>query len=74
MSLNELSPKDTAKFFIAQLFGDEVTQGKIVQISNDTQGDRLWEKYLNGLFHQRFYSAYAILREAFSGGAPNRLA
>ncbi|MGO2235219.1 hypothetical protein B6N13_09165 [Marinomonas sp. UCMA 3892] len=66
MSLNDLEPADAAKAVLTHLF-PELSKGKIDQISHDMIDDRSWEEYPDCLFHERFFSAYALLREAFNG-------
>lgn len=66
MSLNDLEPADAAKAVLTHLF-PELSKGKIDQISHDMMDDRSWEEYPDCLFHERFFSAYALLREAFNG-------
>jgi len=66
MSLNDLEPADAAKVVLTHLF-PELAKGKIEQISHDMIDDRSWEEYPDCLFHERFFSAYALLREAFNG-------
>ena len=66
MSLNDLEPADAAKAVLTHLF-PELPKGKIEQISHDMIDDRSWEEYPDCLFHERFFSAYALLREAFNG-------
>ncbi|GGP49561.1 hypothetical protein [Shewanella saliphila] len=67
MSLNDLGTVEAAKMVLTHLFSGEVTEGKIDQLANDMASDRLWEEYSDCLFHERFFSAYALLREAFNG-------
>jgi hypothetical protein len=45
----------------------ELAEGKIDQLSHDMIGDRMWEEYSDCLLHEGFFSAYALLREAFNG-------
>lgn len=66
MSLNDLEPDEAAKVVLTRLFPDE-SQGKIEQLSHDMPDDRLWEEYSDCLYHERLFSAYALLREAFNG-------
>ncbi|MCG6201191.1 hypothetical protein [Psychromonas antarctica] len=66
MSLNDLKANEAAKIVLTHLFS-ELTEGKIDQLSNDMVGDRMWEEYSDCLLHERFFSAYGLLREAFNG-------
>ncbi len=66
MSLNDLEPHEAANVVLTRLFPDE-SPGKIDQISHDMPDDRLWEEFSNCLYHERLFSAYALLREAFNG-------
>lgn len=66
MSLNDLEPDEAAKVVLSHLFSDE-SAGKIEQLSHDMVDNRLWEEYSDCLYHERFFSAYALLREAFNG-------
>ncbi|WP_372738998.1 hypothetical protein [Neptunomonas sp.] len=72
MSLNDLEADEAAKVVLTHLFADELandelTEGKIEQLSHDISDDRLWEEYSECLYHERFFNAYALLREAFNG-------
>lgn len=72
MSLNDLEADEAAKVVLMHLFADELannelTEGKIEQLSHDMSDDRLWEEYSDCLYHERFFSAYVLLREAFNG-------
>jgi len=66
MSLNDLETDEAAKVVLSHLFPKE-SAGKIDQISHDMPDDRLWEEFSNCLYHERLFSAYALLREAFNG-------
>lgn len=66
MSLNDQEPAGAAKVVLTHLF-PELSAGKIDQISHDMLDDRSWEEYPDCLLHERFFSAYALLREAFNG-------
>lgn len=66
MSLNDLESHEAANVVLTHLFSDE-SPGKIEQISHDMIDNRLWEEYSNCLYHEGFFSAYALLREAFNG-------
>lgn len=66
MSLNDLQPDEAANVVFTHLFSAE-TPGKIEQLSHDMLDNRLWEEYSDCLYHERFFSAYALLREAFNG-------
>jgi len=67
MSLNDFEPDEAAKFVLTYLFEDEITEGKIDQISRQMPEGHLWEEYSDCLFHKRFFDAYGLLREAFNG-------
>ncbi|GGN31017.1 MULTISPECIES: hypothetical protein [Marinomonas] len=66
MSLNDQEPAGAAKVVLTHLF-PELSAGKVDQISHDMLDDRSWEEYPDCLLHERFFSAYALLREAFNG-------
>jgi len=67
MSLSDFEPEEAAKYVITYLMHDELTPGKIEQISNEMIDDRLWEQFADLSFHERFFKAYGLLREAFNG-------
>ena len=66
MSLNDLETHEAANVVLTHLFPEE-SRGKIEQLSHDMPDDRLWEEYSDCLYHERLFSAYALLREAFNG-------
>ena len=72
MSLNDLEAHEAANVVLTHLFADELareglTEGKIEQLSHDMSDDHLWEEFSDCLYHERFFNAYALLREAFNG-------
>ncbi|SIS90333.1 hypothetical protein [Neptunomonas antarctica] len=67
MSLNDMEPHEAANVVLTRLFSNELPEGKIDQLSHDMPDDRLWEEHSDCLLHERFFSAYALLREAFNG-------
>ena len=67
MSLNDLPHADAANVVLTSLFSDDVTAGKIDQLSHEMADDRLWEEYSDCQFHERFFNAYGLLRSAFNG-------
>ncbi|MDO9109956.1 MAG: hypothetical protein Q7U40_04815 [Desulfatirhabdiaceae bacterium] len=67
MSLNDFEPDEAAKFVLTYLFKEEITEGKIDQLSHQMSETRLWEESSDYLFHKRLFDAYGLLREAFNG-------
>lgn len=67
MSLNDLDSSAAANIVLTHLFSDELSAGKIDQLSHEMADDRLWEEYSDCLLHERFFSAYELLRSAFNG-------
>lgn len=66
MSLNDQEPADAAKVVLTHLFPD-LKPGKVDQISHDMMDDRSWEEYPDCLYHEGFFNAYGLLRDAFNG-------
>lgn len=67
MSLADFEPEEAANFVLMYLIQDELTHGKIDQISHEMTSDRLWEQFADLSLHERFFKAYGLLREAFNG-------
>ena len=67
MSLVDFEPAEAANYVVSYLIKDELTEGKIDQISHDMMEDRMWEQFADLSFHERFFNAYSLLREAFNG-------
>lgn len=68
MSLNELDHADAAKVVLTYLFSDEeLSEGKIEQLSHDLVDEKMWEQFSDLLFHHRLFNAYSILRSAYNG-------
>lgn len=67
MSLNDFKPEEAARFVLTYLFNEEITEGKIDQLSHQMSEDSMWEEYSDYSFHKRFFNAYGLLREAFNG-------
>ncbi len=67
MSLNDYKPEEAAKFVLTHLFNEEITEGKIDQLSHQMPEESMWEEYSDYFFHKRLFNAYGLLREAFNG-------
>ena len=71
ISLTDFEPNEAAKYVLQYLIQDELTDGKLDQISNDMLDDRLWERFADLSFHRKLFDAYSLLREAFNGTFTN---
>lgn len=71
ISLTDFQPNEAAKYVLQHLIKDELTDGKLDQISNDMLDDKLWEQFADLSFHRKLFDAYSILREAFNGTFAN---
>ncbi len=72
MSLNDFEHHESAKFLLTHIFKDEmaegeVTEGKLEQTSHHMVEHKLWEEHANPAYHQRFFNAYGLLRQAYNG-------
>lgn len=67
MSLNDFKPEEAAEFVLTHLFNEEMTEGKINQLSHQMPDESMWEEYPDYSFHKRFFNAYGLLREALPG-------
>ena len=66
MSLSDLKPEDAAAVVLTHIF-PTLSRGKVEQISHDMMDEHCWEEYPDCLYHERFFNAYSLLREAFNG-------
>lgn len=66
MSLSDLKPEDAAAVVLTHSF-PTLSRGKVEQISHDMMDEHCWEEYPDCLYHERFFNAYSLLREAFNG-------
>lgn len=64
MSLGDLEPDEGAVIVLTHLF-PSLKRGKIEQMAHDMLEDRSWEEYPDCLFHERFFNAYELLRDAY---------
>lgn len=72
MSLNDFEHHESAKFLLMHLFKDEmadgeITEGKLEQTSHHMVEHRLWEEHADPAYHERFFNAYGLLRQAYNG-------
>lgn len=67
MSLNDLEAHESAKLLLAPIFKDEITEGKIDQISYQMLEKNLWEVHADPAYHMRLFNAYELLRKAYNG-------
>jgi hypothetical protein len=67
MSLNDLEPHESAKLLLTRIFKDEVTEGKIDQMSHQMIDSNLWEEHADPRYHLPLFNAYGLLREAYNG-------
>ena len=67
MSLNDLEPHESAKILLTYFFKDEMTEGKIDQLSYQMVQKNLWERHAEPAWHMRFFHIYGLLRQAYNG-------
>lgn len=67
MSLNDFEHHESAKFLLMHIFKDEITEGKIDQLSHQMIENKLWEEHADAAYHWSFFNAYGLLREAYNG-------
>jgi len=67
MSLNDFDHHESAKFLLAHIFKDEMTEGKLEQLSHQMIEAKLWEEHANPAYHTSLFNAYGLLRKAYNG-------
>lgn len=67
MSLNDFEHHESAKFLLTHMFKDEITEGKIDQLSHQMIENKLWEEHADSAYHLSFFNAYGLLRKAYNG-------
>lgn len=67
MSLNDFEHHESAKFLLAHIFKDEITAGKIDQLSHQMIENKLWEEHADSAYHWSLFKAYGLLRKAYNG-------
>ena len=67
MSLNDFEDHESAKFLLAHLFKDQISEGKMDHLSHQMVDNNLWEEHADAAFHKSFFNAYGLLREAYNG-------
>jgi hypothetical protein len=67
MSLNDFEHHESAKFLLTHIFKDEITEGKIDQLSHQMIENRLWEEHADSAYHLSLFNAYGLLRKAYNG-------
>lgn len=67
MSLNDFEPHESAKFLLQHIFKDEVSEGKIDQLSHQMIENKLWEEHADSAYHRSLFNAYGLLRKAYNG-------
>ena len=67
MSLNDFDHHESAKFLLTHMFKDEITEGKIDQLSHQMTEAKLWEEHADPAYHTRLFNAYGLLRKAYNG-------
>lgn len=67
MSLNDFEHHESAKFLLKHMFEDEITEGKIDQMSHQMIEAKLWEEHADAAYHMRLFNAYGLLRKAYNG-------
>lgn len=67
MSLNDFEDHESAKFLLAHIFKDEITEGKIDQLSHQMVENNLWEEHADPACHMSLFNAYGLLRKAYNG-------
>ncbi len=67
MSLNDFEHHESAQFVLTHIFKDEITEGKIEQLSHQMIENKLWEEHADSAYHLSLFNAYGLLREAYNG-------
>lgn len=67
MSLNDFKHHESAKFLLTHIFKDEITEGKIEQLSHQMVENKLWEEHSDSAYHWSLFNAYGLLRHAYNG-------
>lgn len=67
MSLNDFEHHESAGFLLKHILEDEVTEGKIDQMSHQMIEAKLWEEHADSAYHMRLFNAYGLLRKAYNG-------
>jgi hypothetical protein len=67
MSLNDFEHHESANFLLRHIFKDDITEGKIDQLSHQMAEDNLWEEYPEPAYHMGLFNAYGLLRKAYNG-------
>lgn len=67
MSLNDFEDHESAKFLLTHLFKDEISDGKMDQLSHQMVESNLWEEHADAAYHKSLFNAYGLLREAYNG-------
>lgn len=67
MSLNDFEHHESARFLLKHIFKDEITEGKIDQLSHQMAEDKMWEEHPDPAYHMRLFNAYGLLRKAYNG-------
>jgi len=67
MSLNDFDHHESAQFLLKHIFKEEITEGKIEQLSHQMVEAKLWEEHADPAYHMSFFNAYGLLREAYNG-------
>ncbi len=67
MSLNDFEHHEAAKYVLQHIFKDEMTEGKIDQMSHQMIEAKLWEEHADAAYHKRLFDAYGLLRKAYNG-------
>ncbi|TKB07035.1 hypothetical protein [Desulforhopalus sp. IMCC35007] len=67
MSFNDFEHHESAKFLLKHIFDDEVTDGKIDQLSHQMVEGKLWEEHADSAYHHKLFNAYQLLRKAYNG-------
>ncbi len=67
MSLNDFEHHESAKFLLTHIFKDEITEGKIDQLSHQMIENKLWEEHADSAYHWSLFNAYGLLRKAYNG-------
>ncbi len=67
MSLNDAEHHESAKYLLTHIFKDEITEGKIDQLSHQMVENKLWEEHSDAACHRSLFNAYGLLRKAYNG-------
>lgn len=67
LALTDFENEEAAEKVLHYVFGSDLNEGQIQNLSHEMQEEKIWEEYADIRLHERFFNVGELLYKAFNG-------